>query len=656
MKKVITILLLLSSIIIAQKDSLKVYKSDLYLGAGGIYPRYMTISDKSIASHNTHGFYLRLGYNVTEHFGFRLTPSYVRLHSFYYGNDGSEIDNFTRMGAINLEAVYNILPCDIISPFVVVGYGITYFKSHMPYLKEQRPKIKEAFIGYQAIFGIGAEFKMWDDISIKAEFDYLTASNNKIDGNDHINEVKGILQSNGDSYANLSLGATWYFSRGERSKICEPFSIREVFTEVPVIVEKVIIDTVYVDNIIEKAIIKRESFVLENIRFKFDQDILTNEAEITLANVANVLKKYPDEKIEILGHTDNWGSDEYNLELSERRAISVKNKLVDQGIDADRLFTAGCGERKPVADNSTKMGRAINRRIEFSIYDGVSSKCPKVDIGINGKEEDLENAVLKGEQLVIEGVFFKFDSDELTAESEVTLNNVANVLKKYPNAKVEIQGHTDNFGDEKYNELLSKNRARSVREYLISKGIDGAQLTTVGYGETKPIMDNNTDYGRAINRRIEFNISNEDNIKIKSVKPSMENTSSAFTDGSEENKIASALEKGEKLSFTNVRFKFNSDELTEPSKTILDNVVNVLEKLTDLNLEVEGHTDSDGEELYNQDLSKRRAISVKNYLVKNGINEERLTTSGFGETNPISDNDTAEGKAKNRRIEFKPIK
>ena len=224
--------------------------------------------------------------------------------------------------------------------------------------------------------GLGAEFKFWDDIHIKAEVDYITATNNKIDGNEHANGVKGLLYSNGDTYMNLKLGASWYFWRGERSKICEPFSIREVVREIPV--EKIIIDTVYIDNIIEKAVIKKESFVLENVRFRFDKDILTTQAEIILQNVARVLNKYPDEKIEILGHTDNWGSDDYNMDLSERRAISVRKYLIAQGVDSTRLFTAGCGERMPIADNNTSEGRAINRRIEFSIYDGVTSKCPKV--------------------------------------------------------------------------------------------------------------------------------------------------------------------------------------------------------------------------------------------------------------------------------------
>lgn len=517
MKYSMLVILILASVIWGQERDIKVYKSSLYLGGSGNYPRYMTISDKSIASHGNFGLSGHIGFNVTEHFGFRLTPSYLLLQSFWYGNDGSEQDNYVNMATLNIEAIYNILPCEIISPYFLVGYGATYFKSSNPYLgpNGNRDWIKDAYTGYQALLGLGAEFKFWDDLSIKAEFDYITASNNKIDGNEHVNEVKGILQSNGDSYMNLSFGFYWYFWTGEESKICEPFSIREVIREVPVEVETVLIDTVYIDKVIEKAIIKRESFVLENVRFKFDEDVLTSESEIILRNVARVLNKYPEEKIEILGHTDNWGTDEYNLDLSERRAKSVKQFLVAQDIDSTRLFTAGCGERNPIADNSTSQGRAINRRIEFSIYDGVSSKCPKVDeielddSSLDGKLDNDEQKriaakLLQGGQLTFTNVRFKFDSDELTDNSKKILDNVASVLNKLTDLKLEIQGHTDSKGSRTYNQNLSERRANSVKNFLINKGISSERLSSVGFGESNPVSTNNTDEGRAKNRRIEF--------------------------------------------------------------------------------------------------------------------------------------------------------
>lgn len=512
MKRILAILMLIALVTNAQEDTVKVYKSGWYLGASGIYPHYMTITDKTIASHNNFGVGLHLGYDMTEHFGFRVSTNYVLLGSFWYGN-GIEQDNYVNMATVNIDGIYNILPCEMISPYIVVGYGFTYFKSSNPYLGPlgNRDWIKDSFSGNQFELGLGAEFKFWDDISVKAEVDYITATNNKIDGNEHLNETKGILASNGDTYLDLKIGASWYFSRGDRSKICETFSIREVYKEVPVEVEKVIIDTVYIDNIIEKAVIKRESFVIENVRFKFDQDILTTEAEIILKNVANVMNKYPEEKFEILGHTDSWGSDLYNLDLSERRAKQVKRYLISNGVDSTRLFTGGCGERMPIADNNTEMGRAINRRIEFSIYDGVSNKCPKIEEPKkvefkNTEEKRIAKSLLDGEQLTFTNVRFKHNSDELTEPSKLVLDNVANVLETLTDLKLEIEGHTDSDGAETYNQILSEKRSVSVKNYLVSKGIDGERLSTIGLGESKPVESNATTEGKALNRRIEFKV------------------------------------------------------------------------------------------------------------------------------------------------------
>ena len=74
--------------------------------------------------------------------------------------------------------------------------------------------------------------------------------------------------------------------------------------------------------------------------------------------------------------------------------------------------------------------------------------------------------------------------------------------------RVEIQGHTDNVGSERYNQTLSERRARTDLNYLVARGINANRLQTIGYGETKPIADNSTPAGRAMNRRIEFKILN----------------------------------------------------------------------------------------------------------------------------------------------------
>lgn len=92
----------------------------------------------------------------------------------------------------------------------------------------------------------------------------------------------------------------------------------------------------------------------------------------------------------------------------------------------------------------------------------------------------------------------------ILADSFPVLDDVAQVLKDYPAIKVEIQGHTDNVGDEMANQNLSKARADSVFEYLLKKGILANRMVTAGYGESRPIDTNTTDAGRLNNRRVEF--------------------------------------------------------------------------------------------------------------------------------------------------------
>jgi outer membrane protein OmpA-like peptidoglycan-associated protein len=88
----------------------------------------------------------------------------------------------------------------------------------------------------------------------------------------------------------------------------------------------------------------------------------------------------------------------------------------------------------------------------------------------------------------------------------VELDKLVAFLTKNPNLKIELGGHTDNVGDKKMNQVLSDNRAKAVYSYLVQKGISKERLTTKGYGDTLPIATNDTEEGRAENRRTEFKV------------------------------------------------------------------------------------------------------------------------------------------------------
>ncbi len=112
---------------------------------------------------------------------------------------------------------------------------------------------------------------------------------------------------------------------------------------------------------------------------------------------------------------------------------------------------------------------------------------------------------------------------------------------------------------------------------------------------------------------------------------------------------------GDTLVLRGVTFEFNKATLTPDAKSILDEVADELNARGDIKVEVDGHTDSRGSDSYNQQLSEGRADAVKAYLAERGIDPSRMTANGFGETQPIADNETDEGRELNRRVELKVI-
>jgi outer membrane protein OmpA-like peptidoglycan-associated protein len=104
----------------------------------------------------------------------------------------------------------------------------------------------------------------------------------------------------------------------------------------------------------------------------------------------------------------------------------------------------------------------------------------------------------------LQGVNFEFDRADLTAEGKAILDRGAALLEGNPSVRVEIVGHTDSRGSDEYNQRLSERRAGTVRAYLESKGISANRLSASGRGESAPVASNETDEGRAQNRRVEL--------------------------------------------------------------------------------------------------------------------------------------------------------
>src|SRR5664279_3971567 len=112
-----------------------------------------------------------------------------------------------------------------------------------------------------------------------------------------------------------------------------------------------------------------KTFVLENVEFDFGKSNLRPSSYPTLDDLADYLKRKPDQRIEIGGHTDNVGSDAKNLVLSLERAKSIVEYLISKGITNDRLVAKGYGAEEPIEENTTEEGRQKNRRTEVKILD-----------------------------------------------------------------------------------------------------------------------------------------------------------------------------------------------------------------------------------------------------------------------------------------------
>ncbi|GCD78932.1 OmpA family protein [Schleiferia thermophila] len=130
----------------------------------------------------------------------------------------------------------------------------------------------------------------------------------------------------------------------------------------------------------------------------------------------------------------------------------------------------------------------------------VAEQKPEEALFVEVKLQPIE----AGSQIVLQNLFFDTDSYQIQPKSEAELIKILEFLKQNPQVKVEIAGHTDNQGSPAYNKVLSQNRAKTVVNYLISNGIDSNRLVARGYGDTKPVADNQTEEGRQRNRRTEL--------------------------------------------------------------------------------------------------------------------------------------------------------
>lgn len=345
-------------------------KSSWSFGFGATYPRLMSISSEATGAWSgveNYGVHLYLQRNFSEHVALRLLTNYSYMETEPLNSPLQSVDLF----AADLDMLYYFVPCEAFTPYLIAGMGTILFGNH----NSPEPFLDDSFLEYQFNLGLGAEWRISDTWSIKGEGVYHTSSTNRLDGYDNPGSDKGLFGGNADTYVTINLGVQYYFSKGEPSNICDiydgltvgaPFVDCPTIEEIEEVVKKYACEEVVKEVIVEKPV-EVSQWVLVGVNFEFNSAELTEGSYPILYGAVQYLNQHKDLRIEIQGHTDNIGSDEYNQRLSERRAETVRNYLVAQGIDPNRLTTKGYGESVPIADNNTPEGRALNRRIEFKV-------------------------------------------------------------------------------------------------------------------------------------------------------------------------------------------------------------------------------------------------------------------------------------------------
>ena len=252
----------------------------------------------------------------------------------------------------------------------------------------------------------------------------------------------------------------------------------------------------------------------------------------------------------------------------------------------------------------------------------------------------LEDDETYGEQnyIILGDDIFDMSSAMIKAEGKEELDRVVKQIQKYPDKKWRIEGHMDSYGSEGFLRSLSFDRAKAVQEYFIYfGGLEKDNFVVVGLGDNFPVADNETEEGRIQNRRIEITPE-----VIQEPIDEVEEPLNVLEEPSEE--FNQFILRGDDS------FEKNTSDLTILGKLLLDEIASYIKNKPVNKWRIESYTDNQGTASTQKRITTERAYAIYDYLIAEGLSADQFTVSGLGSSNPITTNDTEEGRSTNRRV------
>lgn len=423
----------------------------------------------SISDRDKHlGFKLFGGYEFNKYFA--LEGGYFDLGKFGFTATTvpyATLKGDTSMKGLNFDAVLKFPMTEKFSVFGRAGLAYTEakdtFTGTSP-IKVLDPNPSKRAANFK--FGAGLQYDFTESFGMRAEAERY--------------RVNDAIGNKGDIDM-VSLGILVRFGRGNNSQVAETAAPVAIPAPAPVVAQQ--------DLVIVPVPEQTQQYcTILDIQFEVDQDDIQAVEKEKLGVLGTFLTKYPGTTAVIEGYTDNVGTPEHNLKLSQDRADNVVKYLVNElHIAPTRLSAVGYGDTRPIADNSTDEGKRMNRRIDAVVA------CVTDVAGLT---------VLPARMTMALAIEFDLDKAEIKPQYRDELREVADFLKAHPKTTAAVEGHTGNATPDKSVEI-SQLRAQNVVNYLVDNfGISRSRLSAEGFGQSRRVAYNTSVEGRQENRRV----------------------------------------------------------------------------------------------------------------------------------------------------------